>query len=162
MARPVLGPQARGGLSLVFPFLLALCCALALPAVAQAGEKQAQVKPRVKYYQVEDTGWNVCRDMVKNLNKLQPSRVSFWCKLRFHPDMPQFSEPDWEELKIENNLQMIYDLEHEWNGTSDQRPSFAEWQAQYIHDMQASYKELRKIYSGKPWHYRQRDRKSVV
>ena len=142
------------GWALFALLLLTLCCALALPPMAQAGEKQAKVKPRVKYYQVEDTGWNVCRDMVKNLNKLQPSRVSFWCKLRFHPDMPQFSEPDWEELKIENNLQMIYDLEQGWNRTSDQRPSFAEWQAQYIHDMRAGYRELRGIYGGRPWHCR--------
>ena len=54
LARPVLGPQARGGLSLVFPLLLALCCSLIVPSVAQAGEKQVKVKPRVKYYQVED------------------------------------------------------------------------------------------------------------
>ena len=29
------------------PLLLTLCCALVLPAVAQAEEKQAQVKPRL-------------------------------------------------------------------------------------------------------------------
>ena len=38
---PVIRPSARGVLSLVFPLLLALCCALTPPAVAQAGEKQA-------------------------------------------------------------------------------------------------------------------------
>ena len=36
------------------PLLLTLCCALALPPMAQAGEKQAQVKPRVKYHQYKD------------------------------------------------------------------------------------------------------------
>ena len=57
---PVLRPPTRGILSLVFPLLLALCCVLALPAVAQAGEKQTQVKPRVVHKLIHDRGWNVC------------------------------------------------------------------------------------------------------
>ena len=127
--------------------VLILFCSLTVPFVAQAGEKQAKVKPRVKYYQSKDTGWNVCRDMVKNLNKLQPSQASFLCRLRFHPDMPQFSEPEWEELKIEDNWQIIYDLSNYGVKTSD-RPPFAEWQAQYLRDMQNGYAEGKILSSG--------------
>ena len=144
-ARPAAGRCP--GWALFALLLLVLCCALALPPMAQAGEKQGQVKPRVKYYQIKDTGWNVCRDMVKNLNKLQPSQASFWCKLRFHPDMPQFSEPEWEVLKIEDNWQMIYELSNYWVKTSDRLP-FAKWRAQYLRDMQNGYIEGEKLPSG--------------
>ena len=106
-----------------------------------------KVKPRVKYHQYKDTGWNVCRDMVKNLNKLQLSQTSFLCKLRFHPDMPQFSEPEWEVLKIEDNWQMIYELSNYWVKTSD-RPPFAKWQAQYLRNMQNGYTEGKILPSG--------------
>ena len=127
------------------PLLLTLCCALALQAVAQAGEKQAQVKPRVKYYQYKDTGWNVCRDMVKNFDLLQQSNASFACQLRFHPSMTQFSEPDWEELKIEDNWQLLYSIhEPTLRGFWDPPIPFAKWQAQFIHDMQAGYIEYTK------------------
>ena len=55
----------------LFAFLLlTLCCALTSPAVAQAREKQDKITRRATHAQVEDTGWNVCRDMVKNFDLL--------------------------------------------------------------------------------------------
>ena len=119
---PVIRPSARGVLSLVFPLLLALCCVLTPPAVAQAGEKQVKAtqhsvhKQGVETYQkkgsypLKPTRWNVCRDMVKNLNLLQQSDASYSCELKFHPSMTQFIEPEWEELKIEDNWQLLYFL----------------------------------------------------
>ena len=106
---PVLRPPARGVLSLVFPWLLlTLCCALALPVMVQAGEKQAKATQRAVHKLKNDRGWTVCRDMVKNLDLLQQSDASYSCELRFHPSMTQFSEPDWEELKIEDHWELVY------------------------------------------------------
>ena len=130
------------------PLLLTLCCALALPPMAQAGEKQAQVKPRVKYHQYKDTGWNVCRDMVKNLELLQMPDDSYYCgELKFHPDMPQFSEPEWEELKIEDWLEEIHAMESGIGPGLDPNFSrvelpFAEWKEQYLQSMEKGYFHL--------------------
>lgn len=128
----------------VFFILLAsiLFCSLTLPPMAQAEEKQDKITRRATHAQVEDTGWNVCRDMVKNFDLLQQPNASFACQLRFHPSMTQFSEPDWEELKIEDNWQLLYSiLEPTLRGYWDPPIPFAEWQAQFIHDMQAGYRE---------------------
>ena len=137
---PVFRPPALGVLSLVFPLLLlALCCALALPAVAQAGEKQAQVKPRVAHKLIHDRGWNVCRDMVKNLDLLQQSHASFSCELKFHPSMTQFSEPEWEELKIEDHWELVYNIEREIlsDNIARSRLPFEEWIVRYKQDWQS-------------------------
>ena len=91
-ARPAAGRCP--GWALFALLLLTLCCSLALPPMAQAGEKQDKITRRATHAQVEDTGWNVCRDMVKNFDLLQQSNASFACQLRFHPSMTQFSEPD--------------------------------------------------------------------
>ena len=110
--------------------------------MALAGEKQAKITRRATHALTEDTGWNVCRDMVKNFDLLQQSNASFACQLRFHPSMTQFSEPDWEELKIEDNWQLLYSiLEPTLRGFWDPPIPFAEWQAQFIHDMRAGYRE---------------------
>ena len=122
--------------------VLILFCSLAVPPMALAGEKQAKITRRATHALTEDTGWNVCRDMVKNFDLLQQSNASFACQLRFHPSMTQFSEPDWEELKIEDNWQLLYSiLEPTLRGFWDPPIPFAEWQAQFIHDMRAGYRE---------------------
>ena len=137
---PVLRPPARGVLSLVFPWLLlTLCCALALPVMVQAGEKQAKITRRVAHKLIHDRGWNVCRDMVKNLDLLQQSYASFSCELKFHPSMTQFSEPDWEELKIEDHWELVYNIEREIlsDNIARSRLPFEEWTVRYKQDWQS-------------------------
>lgn len=140
--------------------LLALCCSLILPAMALAGEKQAKATQRsvhkqgVYTYQkktdndlLKPTRWNVCRDMVKNLDLLQQSDASYSCELKFHPSMTQFSEPEWEELKLEDNWQLLYFLLKPTLGCkwSDPLTPFAKWQEQYIRDMQAGYTDKKRL-----------------
>ncbi len=137
---PVLRPPARGILSLVFPLLLlALCCVLTPPAVVQAGEKQAKITRRVAHKLIHDRGWNACRDMVKNLDLLQQSDASFSCELKFHPSMTQFSEPEWEELKIEDNWELVYNIEREIlsDNLVRSRLPFEEWIVRYKQDWQS-------------------------
>ena len=50
---------------------------------------------------------------ILNLDLLQQSDASFSCELKFHPSMTQFSEPEWEELKIEDNWELVYNIERE-------------------------------------------------
>ena len=156
-ARPAAGRCP--GWALFALLLLTLCCAPALPAVAQAGEKQVKAtqhsvhKQGVETYQkkgsypLKPTRWNVCRDMVKNLNLLQQSDASYSCELKFHPSMTQFIEPEWEELKIEDNWQLLYFLHKPTTHGKWGEPliPFAEWQAQYIRDMQAGYTDMTKL-----------------
>ena len=137
---PVLRPPARGVLSLVFPWLLlTLCCALALPVMVQAGEKQAKATQRAVHKLKNDRGWTVCRDMVKNLDLLQQSDASFSCELKFHPSMIQFSEPDWEELKIEDHWELVYNIEREIlsDNIARSRLPFEEWTVRYKQDWQS-------------------------
>ena len=130
--------------------VLILLCSLTVPSVAQAGEKQGKAiqhsvhKQGVQTYQKKGsypwkpTRWNVCRDMVKNLDLLQQSDASYSCELKFHPSMTQFSEPEWEELKIEDHWQLLYFFD-ELHFRRDRARPFAEWQAQYILNMRAGY-----------------------
>ena len=78
----------------------------------------------------------VCRDMVKNLDLLQQSDASFSCELKFHPSMTQFSEPDWEELKIEDNWELVYNIEREIlsDNIARSRLPFEEWIVRYKQD----------------------------
>lgn len=154
-ARPAAGRCP--GWALFALLLLTLCCAPALPPMAQAGEKQAKATQRAVHregsqiylgqgrFGLKPTGWNVCRDMVKNLDLLQQSDASFNCELKFHPSMTQFSEPDWEELKIEDHWELVYAIERElFGGLGDRYPrikedSFVKWQEQYVRDMNNGY-----------------------
>lgn len=121
-----------------------LCCLLAfwycqasfvcVPPLFAAG-KQATVTHRLR----KDTGWNVCRDLVKNLNKLQQSDSSYRCEMRFHPDIPQFAEPEWEELDIADHLQEVFEIERDWVCSwfpQIGEQSLAEWQESYLKAMQ--------------------------
>lgn len=127
------------GWALFALLLLTLCCALTPPAVVQAGEKQAKITQRVAHKLIHNRGWNVCRDMVKNLDLLQQSYASFSCELKFHPSMTQFSEPDWEELKIEDNWELVYNIEREIlsDNIARSRLPFEEWTVRYKQDWQS-------------------------
>lgn len=101
-----------------------------------ASEKDpTEIAPITKNYiykQKKDTGWNVCRDLVKNLEKVRPSKASFNSEVRFDPTMKQFSQPQWQELKIEEHWQEIYAiesyLENGWRLPLPKGiPSFEEW-----------------------------------
>ena len=136
-ARPAAGRCP--GRALFALLLLVLCCALALPPMVQAGEKQAKITRRVAHKLIHDRGWNVCRDMVKNLDLLQQSDASFSCELKFHPSMTQFSEPEWEELKIEDNWELVYNIEREIlsDNLVRSRLPFEEWIVRYKQDWQS-------------------------
>ena len=136
-ARPAAGRCP--GWALFALLLLTLCCAPALPPMAQAGEKQTKATQRAVHregshihlgqgrFGLKPTGWNVCRDMVKNLDLLQQSDASFNCELKFHPSMTQFSEPDWEELKIEDHWELVYAIERRlFGGLGDRYPRIKE------------------------------------
>jgi uncharacterized protein len=96
---------------------------------------------------LKDTGWNVCNDLLKNYNKLLPTIESFACEIKFDPSMPQFSWPKWQELNIENYLDVIYAIEsHILPGGKE--PPFEVWRAQYLADMTTGL-SWRKAYGGK-------------
>ena len=122
--------------------------------MVQAGEKQVKATQRAVHregshiylgqgrFGLKPTGWNVCRDMVKNLDLLQQSDASYRCELKFHPSMTQFSEPEWEELKIEDYWQEVYAIEHELLSRKRVPRSvlpFDQWQQQYLEDMRAGH-----------------------
>ncbi len=114
---------------------LALCLLLPgqLPADTVASEAAG---PRHAFKLEKDTGWNVCRDLVKNLNKVQPTKASFFCEIQFHPDMKRFGWPEWTELDIEAHWNEIYAIE---SYTEKRRtiPPFDSWLEEYRGQIQA-------------------------
>lgn len=137
-------PLRHGAFALA---LLTLCYALVLPDMALAEEKKPASKQRAVHKMLKDNGWSVCRDMVKNLDLLQlPEVENEYGLVRFHPDMPQFSEPDWEELKIEDNLELIYKIVQQktpylLHALSYDGLPFEEWKQRYLQDMRRGYAE---------------------
>ena len=63
----------------------------------------------------------------------------FSCELKFHLSMTQFSEPDWEELKIEDNWELVYNIEREIlsDNIARSRLPFEEWTVRYKQDWQS-------------------------
>jgi len=96
---------------------------------------------------LKDTGWNVCNDLLKNYNKLLPSIESFACEIKFDPSIPQFSWPNWQELNIENYLDVIYAIESHIS-FGKKLPPFEIWRAQYLADMPTGL-SWRRAYGGK-------------
>ncbi|MFC1542820.1 lysozyme inhibitor LprI family protein [Pseudomonadota bacterium] len=86
----------------------------------------------------EDADRTVCHDFVKNLNKVQPVKASFSCSVEFDPEMKQLSWPQWEELKIEDHWDEVYEIESRIY-RSQKIPSFGVWKKQYLEDMHAGY-----------------------
>lgn len=94
----------------------------------------------------KDTGWNVCNALLENYNKLQPAKESFACELNFDSGNPQLSLPKWQELKIEDNLDVIYSIESHIPPTTN-LPSFEMWSAQYLSDIPTGLR-WREAYGG--------------
>lgn len=100
-----------------------------------------------KFNFLKDTDRKVCSDLLKNYNKLLPPMESFACEIQFDPSMPQFSWPKWQELNIENYLDVIYAIEsHILPGGKE--PPFEVWRTQYLADMTTGL-SWRKAYGGK-------------
>ena len=93
-------------------------------------------KKKLVFRLEKDTGWTVCHDMVKNLNKVQPSLASFATELVFDPKMTQFSWPDWKELDIKDYLDVVYAIENKlMHINPSEAQSFDEWKKTYLADM---------------------------
>src|SRR6267142_194097 len=83
-----------------------------------------------RYRLVNGKGYSVCEAFLKNLNAFTEAEPPMLCEQKLHPSHPEFKIPKWEELNIDNNLQLVYAAESQlWEFTPiGQKPSpFDEW-----------------------------------
>lgn len=66
-------------------------------------------KPR--YRLIQGMGYTACEAFLRNLNAFPPEEPAMICEQKIHPSHPEFSLPDWEEMDVQNNLQLIYEIE---------------------------------------------------
>lgn len=93
---------------------------------------------RYEFKLEKDTGWNVCRDYVKNLESMQPTTESLACEAKLDPKMKQFSQPDWEELNIEEYWDVVYTIEANWERSPAKKiPPLDTWRESFRSQMKS-------------------------
>lgn len=94
----------------------------------------------------KDSDCTVCRDLLTNYQELNPAQSSFACEIPLNPANPQFSWPQWQEMFVEDHLDVIYTIEsHLLHGDL---PPFEIWRSQYLADM-AKGTAMRRAAGGK-------------
>jgi hypothetical protein len=97
-----------------------------VPGIAAAADTSA---PKLRYQLVTGKGDALCTDYLKNLSDLH-TEEPFSCEIRLSPKSA-FHEPTWEELSVNENLQLIYQatmLLPPYTQSDVQHPSFEDWQ----------------------------------
>lgn len=113
----------------------------------QAVTKQAAdvSKPKPRYRLVAGMGYSICETYLKHLNTLSPDAPPMVCNIRPNPaynditrDDWDITQPEWEELDVQQNLNLIYAAEMQYPPYSVYRydpnkdlPTFEEWKAEF-------------------------------
>jgi hypothetical protein len=113
-------------------------------ANASCAMELQQTLPSNNFSLKEDTNLDVCQEYVKNLNNIQPDKISFSCDVKFAPDNEQFGWPKWQELNIEKYLDVIYSIETKIQPSAywlnkKKWPNYEEWRKQYLEEMRTGY-----------------------
>lgn len=65
------------------------------------------------------TGYAVCETLVKMFNAQGASAFPFRCAIPLNPNVTQFSRPEWQELDIQQHLELVYRMESAINLWAD-------------------------------------------
>ena len=97
---------------------------------ASASSASSPSKPR--YRIIQGKGYTVCEAFLKNLNAFPPDEPPMVCEQKIHPTHPEFSRPTWEEMDVQSNLKLIYEVEGlHWRFRSIDAKPFEEWEKHY-------------------------------
>ncbi len=112
-----------------------------LTSVSEKAIYKQKTKPR--FTVTEGKGWTVCESYAKFLNNLPVEEAYPICHLKLSPDFPDLKEPDWEEMDIPSNLELVYGIEKILSPSEHDRPvdSFDHWKTVYerqLHNGEAS------------------------
>ncbi|ABA89505.1 hypothetical protein Pcar_2266 [Syntrophotalea carbinolica DSM 2380] len=113
------------------------------PSVAASSSAET---PAYTFRFEKDTDCTVCRDLQANYQELNPAQSSFACEIPLNPANPQFSWPQWQEMIVEDHLDVIYTIESHL--LHDDLPPFEIWRSQYLADM-AKGTSMRRAAGGK-------------
>jgi len=90
-------------------------------------------KSKQRFKVTEGTGYSVCENYAKFLNALPESEPLPLCHLKRAPDFPDLKDPDWEEMDIPANLELVYTIEKIHAISYHSRPvdTFEHWKEAY-------------------------------
>lgn len=86
----------------------------------------------------EGKGYSVCENYARFLNSLPEGEPLPLCHLKRAPDFPDLKDPDWEEMDISSNLELVYSLEKKLSPSAHDRPvnTFEHWKSVYEQQIQ--------------------------
>ncbi len=78
-------------------------------------------------------GVPVCEHFVKMLNAYGAEAHPTACEVSLHPAFPEFSEPEWEDLDIQKNINLVYRIDRSINPLVESNKrrrelNFQQWQ----------------------------------
>ncbi len=101
-----------------------------------AAIKTARTGPR--YRLVEGKGYSICEAYLKHLNAFPPETPPMVCNIRPNPKFSNITQPDWEEIDVNENIHLIYAAEMQYPPFSLNRydpdkslPTFDEWKPNF-------------------------------
>jgi hypothetical protein len=123
--------------------LAALLAASSLQAADTAAQKsgtQSIAKLRYRYCtgpgdsysgcSFPGKGYVVCERLLKALNSLPVDEPPPVCEIKLPKGSEDFSQPQWEDVPVADNMHMVYDME-QFLVNSDDNPIPLEWQQYY-------------------------------
>jgi uncharacterized protein YecT (DUF1311 family) len=102
-----------------------------LQMLAETPEASPAIKKR--FVVTEGKGFSICESYADFLNSLPENEPLPLCHLKRSPDFPSLKDPDWEEMDISSNLQLVYMLEKKLSPSMHNRPvdTFDHWKDIY-------------------------------
>lgn len=84
-----------------------------------------------KYRLVNGKGYTVCEAFLKNLNAFPDNEPPMVCEQKIHPTHPEFSKPQWEEMDVQSNLNIVHAAEIQikalYGRQEVEKPPFDKW-----------------------------------
>jgi hypothetical protein len=109
--------------------------AIALVSLAEAADTTQPT-----YRLVSGKGYTVCEAYLRNLRAFGPDERHPVCAPRPHRTNRDFSEPIWEPMDIQQNIELIYRAEMSWGiyfQHPERHPPFQKWRDEYEREVRS-------------------------
>lgn len=116
-------------------FLVTMLFSVA-PCFGSSPEAQENLSGQTKptYKLTVGEGYTLCEAYLRNLEAFGPEERDPVCDPRPHSSLKDFSEPEWEEMDIWGNIELIYKAEMSlgiYRGHPERQPPYEQWRQEF-------------------------------